>query len=69
MKKGGEAESLEEDVHLSVPTDNAQFGNFLASPTSKFLQKSISHAKPNGLFELKQILVSLNMTLDDDDLE
>ena len=70
MKNGGEADSLEEDVHLSVPSGKVQISKFFYPRQHPcFFKKSISHPKPNGSFELKQILVSLNMRLDDDDLE
>jgi len=69
-EKGGEAESLEEDVHLSVPSGKVQIGKFFyPRQHPSFFEKPIFHPKPNGSFELKQILGSLNTRLDDDDLE
>jgi len=67
-KKGELAESLE-DIHLSVPTGKVQIGKFFyPRQHPSFFEQPIFQPKPNGSFELKQILGSLNTRLDSDEL-
>jgi len=68
--KGGDAENLEKDVHLSVPSGKVQIGKFFyPRQHPSFFEQPIFHPKPNGSFELKQVLGSLNTRVDTDELE
>mmetsp|Transcript_27030 Transcript_27030/g.31939 ORF Transcript_27030/g.31939 Transcript_27030/m.31939 type:complete len:456 (-) Transcript_27030:51-1418(-) len=68
-KKGENADNLE-DVHLSVPSGKVQIGKFFyPRQHPSFFEQPIFHPKPNGSFELKQVLGSLNTRLDTDELE
>lgn len=66
--KGKEGQSLE-DIHLSVPTGKVQIGKFFyPRQHPSFFEQPIFHPKPNGSFELKQVLGSLNTRIDSDEL-